>query len=310
MHRRWSVALGLGFALWLSQIPAQAQMTRDQCVDTNTRGQHLRTEGKLIEARRELRRCADPSCPTLVRNDCTKRLDDAENAQPTIAFEAKDGSGADLTAVKVEVDDRPFADTLDGAALPVDPGQHVFTFKVANQPPVTRTLVLTEGEKGRRERVVLGGSGASAPAQLPAAPADSGLPLPQVETAPSEHKGGMGTQKVLGVVAAGVGVAGIAVGAVFGAQAFSEKNQQVSDCGSPTTCTPAGRSRAMDDRSTGLTDSTIADAGFIAGGALLLGGVVLFLAGGSSPRPAQGAAVRFTPSVAPGGGGMVVRGEF
>jgi hypothetical protein len=283
-------------------------MTRDQCVDTNARAQHLRADGKLGEARQELRKCSDPSCPALVRNDCTKRLDDAENAQPTIAFEAKDASGADLTAVKVEVDGKPLADKLDGTALPVDPGQHVFTFKAGNQPPVTRTLVLTEGEKGRREQVVLFAPGAAAPAPVPAATVAS-VPAGN-ETSASDHGGGMGTPKILGLVAAGLGVAGIAVGSVFGAQAFSLKDQQVSDCGSPTTCTPAGHARAIDDHSTGTTDSTIADVGFIAGGALLVGGVVLFLVGGSSARPAPAAGMVVAPSVGPGGGGVFMRGEF
>jgi hypothetical protein len=309
MRRRWKVAAGLGAALWISQTPAWAQLTRDQCVDSNTRAQHLRADNKLLEARRELRKCADPSCPGLVRNDCTKRLDEAENAQPTIAFAVKDASGADLTAVKVEMDDKPLADTLDGTALPVDPGQHVFTFKVANQPPVTRTLVVVEGAKGRREQIVLGGSGASAAAPLPAAPADSGLA--GTETAAAEHPGGgMGTPRVLGLVAAGLGVAGIAVGSVFGTQAISAKNQQVSDCGNPATCTTTGHARAVDDHSTAVTDGTISEIGFIAGGALLVGGAVLFLVGGSSARPAPGIGMTFTPSVAPGGGGMLVRGEF
>jgi hypothetical protein len=309
MRSRWKVAAGLGVALWISQTPAPAQMTRDQCVDTNTRAQHLRGEGKLLDARRELRKCADPSCPALVRNDCTKRLDEAENAQPTIAFEVKDASGGDVTAVKVEMDDKPLADTLDGTALPVDPGHHVFTFKVASQAPVTRTLVVTEGVKGRRERVVLGGSGAAAPAPVPAAPADSG-PASSETAAVGRPGGGMGALKVFGLVTAGLGVAGIAVGSVFGTQAISAKDQQVSDCGSPATCTAVGHSRAVDDHSTAVTDGTISEIGFIAGGALLVGGAVMFLVGGSSPQPAPAVGMSFTPSAAPGGGGVLVRGEF
>jgi hypothetical protein len=294
MHRRSATAAGLGVALWLSQAPALAQMTREQCVDSNARAQHLRSEGKLSEAGRELRKCADPSCPALVRNDCTKRLDDVENAQPTIAFEVKDASGADLTAVKVAVDDRPLVDTLDGTALPVDPGQHVFTFKGADGALVTRTLVLTEGEKGRRERVVLGGSAASPPAPLGAATADTGLAT--IEAASTDQGArGMGTQKVVGLVVAGAGAASIAVGGVFGALAFSAKDQQVNDCGSPT-CTPTGHARA--------------DVGFIAGGALLIGGVVLFVTGSSSQRPAPVTGLLLAPSMGRSGGGMLLRGEF
>jgi hypothetical protein len=282
-------------------------MTPEECVDSNARAQHLRSEGKLSEAWREFRKCADPSCPALVRNDCTRRLDDVENAQPTIAFEVKDASGADLTAVKVAVDDRLLVDTLDGTALPVDPGQHVFTFKAADRAMVTRTLVLTEGEKGRRELVVLGPA-ASPPAPLGAAPADSGLAA--IEAASTDQGArGMGTQKVVGLVVAGVGAAGIAVGGVFGALSFRERDRQVNDC-RPSTCTSAGHASALDDRSMGIIDGTISDVGLIAGGALLIGGVVLFVTGSSSQRLASVTGLLLAPSVGRSGGGMLLRGEF
>jgi hypothetical protein len=148
---------------------ALADLTKAQCIDANTSGQHLRREGKLSEAREQLRSCTDALCPSIVRDDCTRRLDELEKAQPTIAFEVKDGSGADVTAVKVTMDGKPLTDKLDGTALPVDIGQHVFTFDVAGDKPVTvsRTLLLTEGEKGRRERIAVGGPPGSA---LPPAP--------------------------------------------------------------------------------------------------------------------------------------------
>jgi hypothetical protein len=301
------MAAGIGIALWLSPAPAPAQMTTDQCVDSNARAQHLRTEGKLREARQELRTCADPSCPALVRNDCTKRLDDAETAQPTIAFEVKDASGGDLTAVRVTVDGQPLADSLGGTALAVDPGQHVFTFEAAGLPPATRTLVLTEGEKGRRERLVL--EGAKLATTTPVSPVTPERSFPAIEAA-NAGRGGTGSQKVFGLVVGGVGVAGIAVGSVFGALAFSERNQQVSDCGSATTCTPAGHSRAVSERSTGIIYGTVSDVGFIAGGALLLGGVVLFLSGGSAPRPAPAAGMWIAPMVGASGGGVLLRGEL
>lgn len=103
-------------------------------------------------AREQLRTCGDTSCPALIRDDCAKRLDEPERAQPAIVFDAKDGAGRDLSAVHVTVDGRPFAERLDGAALKVDPGEHVFVFTVPDEPPVSQTFVVKEGEKERRER--------------------------------------------------------------------------------------------------------------------------------------------------------------
>jgi len=315
-HRFW---LGATFAAILSvaATPAMADLTKDQCIDANAKAQDLRRDGKLSLAREQLRKCIAPSCPTIVRSDCTKRLDDLENAQPTIAFVVKDATGSDVTAVKVTVDGDPLADRLGGSALPVDPGEHVFTFTVASQPPVTRKLVVTEGEKGRREVITLGAAASPTPTPTPKptpSPATP-TPTPSQESAapqsePAPEGGGMGTQKILGLVAGGFGVAGIAVGSVFGMMTLSQKSQQQSDCGSTATCTPAGRSQAVNDHSSGMTDSTISTVGFIAGGALLVGGVVLFFTAGPSSQQPSGAGLLLAPSVGPGGAGMLLRGEF
>jgi hypothetical protein len=294
------MAAGLGVALSLASASARAQVTKDQCIDANGRAQHLRAEGKLRESREQLRTCSDPRCPAMVRSDCTKRLDDLETAQPTIAFEAKNGAGADVVTVKVTVDGNPLADRLDGTPLPVDPGLRVFTFEAAGQPAVTRTLVLTEGVKGRREQVVLGPVGAPIPAPAPPVPGP-------MEPALASTGGGMGAQKILGLTAGGVAVAGIAVGSVFGLLALSEKNQQASACSVP--CSAARHAQALSDHSSGMTDGTISTVGFIAGGALLVGGAFLFFTARSSSRQ-SGTGILFTSSVGPGGGWALLTGAF
>ena len=288
--------------------PALADVTKDQCIDANGDAQGLRREGKLSEARDKLLLCASRSCPAIVRDDCAKRLDELERAQPTVAFEIKDVSGADVTAVKVTVDGKPLAERLDGTALRVDIGQHVFTFEVAAHAPLTRTLVMTEGEKGRREVVAI--EAASSPAPAPAPPAAheaTATPAGPPETEPRPAGGGMKTQKVVGLLAAGVGVAGVAAGSVFGLMGFSEKSKQLAEC-SQSACT--SQALAASDRKTGLTDAAISTVAFIAGGALLAVGGVFFFAGANSAEPAKSTGLVVTPSMGPGGGGMVLSGRF
>jgi len=176
---RSQVAAGavVGAVLSLVAVTARADLTKAQCIDANTKGQDLRRDGKLSAARKELLRCADPSCPGVVRDDCTRRLDDVDKVQPTIVFVVKDASGKDVSAVKVTVDGQPLVDTLDGTELPVDPGRHVFTFTVAGLAPVSATLVLAAGDKDRRERIAVGGGPAvTAPIGAPAAPAPAPPP--------------------------------------------------------------------------------------------------------------------------------------
>lgn len=309
MHGGTGAGAGLLLALGLAAPSASAQtMTKDQCIDANTRAQHLRTDGRLAESRELLRKCADPACPAIIRSDCTKRIDELQTVQPTIAFDVRDASGAAMTAVKVTVDGKLLADKLDGTALPVDPGQHEFTFVAQGQPAVTRTLVVIEGVKARREVIVLGSAATTAPPPPPPPVVTDRNPIASEAPAPvTAGSGGMGTQKMLGLVAGGVGVAGLAVGGVFGMLTISEKNKQVDACGSP--CSAASHAEGSTDRSNALTDGTISTAAFVAGGALLVGGAVLFFtAAPSSRQPATGLVV--TPSVGPGGGALLLRGAF
>jgi hypothetical protein len=284
---------------------ARADVTKAQCIDANTKGQDLRRNGKLAEAREQLRACADAACPGLVRDDCTKRLDELEHAQPTIVFDVKDGAGHDVSAVRVTVDGRALADRLTGAPLRVDPGEHVFAFEVAGQAPLTQSFVIREGEPDRHERVVLGGP-APSPAAAPA-PASTPAPAPALASTPAPASG-MGTQKILGLTAAGLGLAGVVVGSVFGVMTGSEINQQKTDCGGPSSC--PSHPAALSDHSSASTDGTISTASFIAGGVLLAAGGVLFFTGGQATEPASTGRLTVLPSAGPGSAGISLRGRF
>ena len=57
--------------------------------------------------------------------------------------------------MKVTLDGTVLTQKLDGTAFRADPGTHTAVLEVLGQPAVTRTLVIAEGDKGRRERVVV-----------------------------------------------------------------------------------------------------------------------------------------------------------
>jgi hypothetical protein len=122
-------------AMLAGPAPASADVTKDQCIDANTQAQSLRRDGKFAAARAQLQACGATACPGLIRDDCARRMDELDRAQPTILFEVKDGSGRDLDAVQVTVDGQPLAERLTGTAFRIDPGSHSFTFTAADQPP-------------------------------------------------------------------------------------------------------------------------------------------------------------------------------
>jgi hypothetical protein len=294
-------------------------MTKDQCINANAKAQDLRRDGRLSAARDELRSCSNPSCPAIVRDDCTRRLDELDKAQPTIAFEVKDAFGADLSVVKVSVDGRPLTERLDGSALPVDIGQHVFVFEVAGQRPGIRTLVLTEGEKGRRERVIIGAATRLAPApptlgvrapapagrdQAPSAStslaAEPPLPpaplIPQSSRAPatadhtvSSGAWSRGTLHTLALVSGGLGLVGLGVGTALGLDAGSKKSQyeqhQVNGRCIDEQCVTVSKEA--------LTSAMASTIGFVAGGVLASAGVVLWLV--APARDVEGRTVAIAP---------------
>ena len=257
---------------------ARAAPTKEQCIDANSQAQKLRRESKLSAARQQLLSCSDPSCPAVVRGDCTARLDEVQKAQPTLVLDVKSRAGEDLTDVKVTVDGAPFTAKLDGSAVPMDPGEHAFLFEAPGFEAVNKTLVLKETEKDRRERIVL----RKIPKAAQDSPTTGATPLPD-EPPVAEPSHGFGTQRVLALVVGGVGLAGIAVGSVFGLKASSEWSAQQSACGSPTSC--PDHDSAVAHHSNMTTDATISTWTFIGGGALVASGALLFLTAPSAYKP-------------------------
>jgi hypothetical protein len=218
-------------------------------------------------------------------------------------FVAKDAGGNDLSAVVVTIDHQPLVDHLDGGAIAVDPGDHVFSFTATGLPRVEKQIVVYEGEKGRREQIALGATQEISPPISPL------LPPPALR--PLGTPGTLGTQRVLGLVLGGLGVVGIGVGSVFGALTFSAWSSTNAACGSggTTRCSPADMSAVSSDRSSAETRGAISTVAFIAGGVLAAGGLTLFLTGGHHERNAT-PVVAVAPAAAPGLAGVAIRGAF
>jgi hypothetical protein len=267
--------------------------TKTECAKANADAQALRMDGKLATARQKLEMCQAASCPAIVRDDCAQRMDELEHIQPTIVFDVKDAAGADVSATSVTVDGAPLSGRLAGGALRVDPGEHTFTITAGELPPVTRHLVIKEGEKDRREPIVLGPASPSSP-----------LPPPSPEPASS----GLGAQKVLGLTAGGLGIVAVVFGSIFGAETFSAVSAQKKDC---PTAPCANAAAAASDHSTAVTDSTVSTISFIAGPVLLAGGaLLLFTAPRASHSREESAGLLVTPTAGPGGGGVTLSGRF
>jgi hypothetical protein len=243
----------------------------EECIGANATAQVRQRDGKFADAKAELAKCVAAACPQMVRDDCAKRLDELERLQPTIVFDVRDETGGDLSAVRVSVDGHLLVDRLDGTALAVDPGDHMFTFDAEGRPSVSRRAVLKIAERERRERIVF-----QSPASLARIPV-RGPQMSPTSEGDSGASRGLGTQKTLALAAAGLGVIGMAVGSAFGLKSLAKHDDASRVC--PIQCTDQpGVGLWQDARTAGNTSTLF----FVAGAVAIAGGVVLWF---TAPGP-------------------------
>jgi hypothetical protein len=292
-----------------------------ECLSANEGAIKLRGEHKLRQAREQALVCAASSCPGEVRDACQKRVTELTTAIPTVVFVAKDGAGHDLVSVDVSMDGAPIGNHLDGTPIPVDPGQHTFTFKVAGQPPLEQSFVISEGQKDRRETITVGVAGTGAltsPMSSGLPSAAGGLPVssaerPVVEQVPvsGSHGGG---QRVAGIVVGAVGVVGLGLGAAFGGIAASDWSNAKAYCnGMTASCTTNPSSPGLQDEHSASTMAALSTASSIAGGVLAAAGILVIVTAprtSSSDVPPSAQAIEFVPMGVRGGTGMMIRASF
>src|SRR5690606_33857894 len=109
-------------------------------------------------------------------------------------------------------------------------------------------------------------------------------------------------QRVLGLVVTGLGVGGLAAGAVFGLQASKKNEEAAAHCRDGNRCDAEGI--RLDEE--GRQAATISTISFIAGGALVVGGLLLVLTAPSGRE--QPVAIGVRPTY--GGGAFTLGGRF
>jgi hypothetical protein len=149
----------LSFLLLGLLLPGEARAQTpeeptQQCIAAHVEAQRLRKSSKLQAARKALVRCADPSCPAVLVQECTALLSEADKAQPSLVFVARDEAGLDIADARVLEAGTVLLDRLDGKAIEIDPGEHKLRLERTGSEPIEQTLIVREGDKLRRVEVV------------------------------------------------------------------------------------------------------------------------------------------------------------
>ena len=273
------------------------------CLDGASKGQRLRATHKLVEAREELRICAAAACPTVVQSDCAGWLASVEKALPSVVVTAKNEAGTSLIDVKVAVDGQPFLTSLDGHAVPINPGPHTFHFEGPGGATLEQVVLAAEGEQNQRVAVVLRASGGPARTAIPARRSSESGAITMAPGARAPRGGA--PWKTVGWVAGGAGVIGLGLGAIFGMKAIDDNNR--ASCNENHMCLTDALNEAK-------SDAQIADVAFVAGGVLAAAGIAILLfapsESGAKGQTRPGVTAALSPIVAPHAGGLTLGGAW
>ena len=198
--------------------------------------------------------------------------------------------------------------------IPVDPGEYEISGEApGHEPWSTKVTINAEGQKAsvevprfKRLEDLQPGTTAKTVEPAPVAPAAPTTPIapPPADVHADEGEPGTftGTRK-LAVAAAVVGVAGVAVGAVFGAKANDLERQADATC--PNAA--CGDMHAIQLNQDARSDATIANVGFIGGGVLVAGAAALWFLGAPKVHDQP---VALTPVVGGDRVGFALAGRF
>jgi hypothetical protein len=260
-----------------------AEPTTAACLASYEESLTLKKRHALRASRAELLVCSSASCPLDVRGECIERVHEVDLATPTIVFAAKDEAGNDLFDVSVTMDGEKLAARLDGTALPLDPGAHTFTFDAARKQTLRKQLVISEGQKARRELITF-----EAPAPKSPLATALGLPAGAVVIAPSPNaepirdRNGerrLGRGAVAAIALGAVGVAAVGVGTTYGFIALSRKDRANGVC----PHNPCGNSAGPGLWDEAASAGNISTAAFVAGGAAIAAGAAVWMLGKRKP---------------------------
>ena len=296
--------------------PAAAQMLFDDGMRLMTSHQYAQACPKFEESQR-----LDPGLGTLFHfADCEEHIGRTASAWAAfleVASEAKaQGQSArelaahnraaalEPTLARLTIDPgaergTPSLELLrDGAtmgsaqwslAVPVDPGAHVIEARAPGKTPWATTVNVVAG--ARDAITVPGLADAVSSTTTTAAELD-------------QRSSGKG-QRVAGLVLGAAGLAGLGIGGYFGAVSWIRHDDAGSHCGA-NGCDASGVSLRDDAR----RDGNAATVSFVAGGALLLAGIITYV---TAPRSSASDARRSADARSVfliGPGGAVVRGVW
>jgi hypothetical protein len=193
---------------------------------------------------------------------------------------------------KITRDGVPFDRRLAGDTITLDPAKVTIVVSAEGHDDAVVEVEMGEGQT-KDVYVDVGPKAKPRPVSPP----------PKATTVAPPQEASRPPLRTAGYIVGGIGVVGLGVGAVTGIMALSKAGTVRDHCDTTTYgCDSEGVSAAHD----GNTLAPISTVGFIAGGALVAGGVVMILVSGKKKE----ASVSLAPDFSRAGGGATLIGRF
>lgn len=232
-------------------------------------GRALDKRGRLVEAAERYTEAADLQLPAgdaaVQKQAVSEAAAELAKLRPRIPSLTVQLVGAEASEVEVQLDGKPLRASLIGSPRLVNPGAHEVVATRGSQR-VSATETLTEGQRKSVELRL-------EPALSPTPASNTGVTA-GADVGPSPRS----SRKTWAIVALATGGAGLALGGVTGALALG-KRKELEDSGLCNDGCAPSTAGDVDSLDRYRLLSTI---GFIAGGALAAGGVVLWVTAPSS----------------------------
>ena len=269
--------------------------------------------GRALEALKHLQEfMGDPNLPEDQRAQAEPNFAKAYAATGHVAITAPRGAQLKLDGTDVGI--APLRDAVD-----VVVGTHAVDAALGDA--VAHASVQAEGGKVVAVTLTMAGVPSGPAVIVPTGPGVTPGPGP-VGPGPGEHEGYMTTRRWVGVVIAGVGVVGLVLGGVFGAERGSETSDAnaareralattggglpTQTCFSPSAASTSACSSLSSALQSNGTDAHLEELFLISGGMLLAVGAVTTLWPSFSPP----AGTSLAPSAGPHMAGLQWSGSF
>jgi hypothetical protein len=215
-------------------------------------GQLVEARDACLEAIRYPRATGEPAAFTEARADAERRASELGGRIPTVLVQIDPGPVA--SGLRVAVDQATLPEAAARLPIKVNPGRHRLLVSSETTEDAIRDLEVAE-----KENITV---------RFALSARSSNVALADASSPPARSAG---PYRTAGLVTAGIGVVGLAVGTIFGLRASSQQDE--ASCPG-NVC----RDDASADKLRSANDAaTISTLGFVVGGILLAGGTAMWL---------------------------------